>query len=261
MGPYGRPSSCESYASIDIRHWYREGRLKPGRTFAYHWEVGGKLAGGIRVRVLQDKVVLMYMAQSLPQERALRIEQPIPITWTDCYYGGQRPWFVCTAYSHDRYCQRRVAVLYGTGQTFACRACLGSTYQSQQETPHLRAIRKARKIRMSLGGGENVLEPFPPKPKHMHWRTYERLKASSRRRALDELLLRDRNFEGLDVVSLRCKSRMCGEQAGCTGNGNPCCSRFQKTTTIDVEGFKRISLDHGALITSRREQGRPSAAP
>jgi hypothetical protein len=28
---------------------------------------------------------------------------------------------------------------------------------------------------MRVGGNLNLLEPFPEKPLHMHWRTYERL--------------------------------------------------------------------------------------
>ena len=69
---------------------------------------------------------------------------------------------------------------------------------------------------------------------------------------IDELRLRDLNFEGLDVIPLRRKWRICGKQAGRAGNGNPRCGRFQKTTTIDVDGFKRMSLDHETLSSLRR---------
>jgi hypothetical protein len=47
---------------------------------------------------------------------------------------------------------------------------------SQQEPVRERGILTARKIRMRLGGGENIMAPFPDKPKGMHWRTYDRLR-------------------------------------------------------------------------------------
>jgi hypothetical protein len=38
-----------------------------------------------------------------------------------------------------------------------------------------RAPHRAQNIRKQLGGSANMIEPFPEKPKGMHWRTYERL--------------------------------------------------------------------------------------
>src|SRR6266446_6614982 len=69
---------------------------------------------------------------------------------------------------------RRSALLYGTGELFACRHCYGLTYASQREALHLRGLAKAQKIRMRLGGSPES-EEVPDKPKGMHWRTYDRL--------------------------------------------------------------------------------------
>jgi hypothetical protein len=32
---------------------------------------------------------------------------------------------------------------------------------------------------MRLGGGASLVDPFPKKPSHMHWRTYRRLRAKA----------------------------------------------------------------------------------
>jgi hypothetical protein len=129
------------------------------------------------VRTERDEAVLSYRAQNWGASEWKSVEQRIPIAWTACHFGGRRPWFLCSVYSDDRYCGRRAAVLYCAGELFACRRCYGLAYESQQETPKQRGVSKAQKIRMRLGGTVNLFEPFPEKPKRMHWRTYLRLRA------------------------------------------------------------------------------------
>jgi len=53
----------------------------------------------------------------------------------------------------------------------------GFAYASQQQGPRDRAIDRARKIRTQLGGGPSLVDPFPDKPRGMHWSTYDRLRA------------------------------------------------------------------------------------
>jgi hypothetical protein len=175
---YGGRATCESCASVDVRRWHREGRLRAGRYFSCSWTCGGEPSGSINVRAECDAVVLIYRAQSWGSSEWKSIEQRVPITWTACHLGGQRPWFVCSVYSGGRYCGRRVAVLYGAGELFACRRCYGLAYASQQESALHRGLGKAQKIRMGLGGSANIFDDFPDKPKRMHWRTYERLRGA-----------------------------------------------------------------------------------
>jgi hypothetical protein len=105
-----------------------------------------------------------------------RLLQRVPITWTECHLGGRRPWFNCAVYANGQYCGRRVAKVYQAGDVFACRHCCGLAYASQHEPVRERGIAMARKIRMRLGGGENITAAFPERPKHMHRRTYDRLR-------------------------------------------------------------------------------------
>lgn len=153
----------------------RIGRLRVGQYFSCSWTCGGDPSGSINARTERDAVVLVYRSRIWGATEWKSVEQRVPITWTACHFGGRRPWFVCSVYSSGRYCGRRVAVLYGAGVLFACRRCYGLAYASQQESVHHRGLEKARKIRMRLGGNANILDEFPEKPAHMHWRTYERL--------------------------------------------------------------------------------------
>jgi len=120
--PYGSGRvTCESRISIDVRRWNREGRLHAGHSFTCSWTFGGKPFGSIKVRTEADAVILMYRARSWGNAEWKSVEQRVPITWTACHLGGRRPWFICSVYSDGRYCGRRVAVLYGAGELFACR--------------------------------------------------------------------------------------------------------------------------------------------
>src|SRR5215813_2259376 len=163
--------------SIDVRQWHREGRLCPGQQFSWSWTYGGDSAGSITVQVECAAVLLSYRSCYSGSDDWKSIQQRVPIRLTACHLGGVRPWFVCSVYSVGRYCGGRSAILYCAGELFACRRCYGLSYASQQQTALHRGLDQARKIRMRLGGGVDLLAPFPARPKGMHRRTFERLRA------------------------------------------------------------------------------------
>lgn len=182
--PAAHPGTCESYKSIDVRDWHRRGFLHAGQRFSWSWTRGGQPSGGISVRTEANAVVLVFRSRDVGASEWKSIEQRVPITWTECNLGGHRPWFLCSVSSGGQRCGRRVAVLYGVGELFACRHCYRLTYACQRENRRDRSLTTAQKIRLRLGGSANMLEPFPQKPKGMHWRTYERLRDRANRAEL-----------------------------------------------------------------------------
>ncbi len=162
-------NTTEDYRSIDVRLWKRDGLISPHQTFGWQWSRQGKVVASIRVQTEPDRVILTYRHRY--NDKAWKDESyPVYLEWTDCNFGGQRPWFLCPA----RGCGRRVAVLYG-GSIFACRHCHQLAYPSQRETSYDRAARRADKIREKLAWEPGILNDRGWKPKGMHWRTFKRL--------------------------------------------------------------------------------------
>lgn len=101
----------------------------------------------------------------------------IVTTWTDVQFGGRRQWFLCPS------CDRRCAVIYkkGDGPLWGCRVCMDGRYASEHKSPQGRRLQKAHQIRHRLGQKEsNLHKPFPERPRHMHRRTYERIRAETK---------------------------------------------------------------------------------
>jgi hypothetical protein len=162
-------NTTDDYQVLDVRELQRDSLLVPGRNFSMRWACNGKTIASINVKVESDHAVLKYNYMRLDGTWQ-PIKYAVSIDWTPCSYGGQRPWFICPMGG----CGQRVAILYGNS-IFACRNCHQLAYQSQRETADHRALRRAQTIRKKLGGSGNMLEPFPPKPKGMHWCTYFRM--------------------------------------------------------------------------------------
>jgi len=57
----------------------------------------------------------------------------VPIVETPCHFGKTRYWFKCHLYKNNKYCGRRVGVLYKDGDWFGCRHCYNLTYCSRNE--------------------------------------------------------------------------------------------------------------------------------
>ena len=130
------------------------------------WSRNGRKTGSIGYRLWPDKMQLYYSHTSEGTKR--EIEDTFTFAFTAQPFGGQRRWIVCPS------CQRRCSVLYG-GARFRCRYCHGAVYPSQYERFPQLPWSRCHRVRDRLGGEPGLSSPFPPKPKGMHWRTYNRL--------------------------------------------------------------------------------------
>jgi hypothetical protein len=119
------------------------------------------------------------------------VTEDVRIVRLRCRYGGTRPYFICPGIVNGVTCGRRVAKLYGPGRYFLCRHCYRLSHASQNEGEWDRALRRAGKIRLRLGGKPYHTEPFPKRPKGMWRRTYKRLQE----RTLQAEMLADEAFE------------------------------------------------------------------
>jgi hypothetical protein len=165
---------CESWHRIEITYLRKNGFMIPGRSSILSWTCRGEQTGSIGIRAFGDHAELRYRCNGE------NIVQHINYRHTPTNFGGWRQWFECPN------CYRTCGTLYG-GRRFYCRECWQLTYSSQYEQPFERARSQASKIRAKVGQKTSTpdQEPFPEKPKRMHWDTYYRL------RARDSLLVRD----------------------------------------------------------------------
>ena len=164
-------------AADDIDRLNRAGCLRPGYRGGWKWTRNGEQVASLRFWRGPNGLVLSYRVRDHGGEWQ-DVEQPTPIVWMPCRFGGGRPYFVCPGIVDGIVCSRWVTKLYGAGRYFLCRHCYRLAYASQREDRYDRALRRANNIRVRLGGEPGVASAFPTRPKGMHRETYERLQSA-----------------------------------------------------------------------------------
>src|SRR5262245_52526301 len=124
-------STVEETRSLDVMRLARAGFLVNYRLATWQWTYGDGARATINIEDGRDHIVLRYRFRSYGRDWEL-VEQRVPIRWTPCRFGGERPWFVCDVRANGVYCGRQVAKLYGGGRLFACRRCYRLGYAVQR---------------------------------------------------------------------------------------------------------------------------------
>jgi hypothetical protein len=181
-------SVVESARALDVNRLHSAGCLIAGWFGGWQWTEDGERVAWIQLSAEAEHLHLKYYVRASDEEWH-DVSETIRIVRVPGCYGGERPYFICPGVVNGILCGRRVVKLYGAGRYFLCRHCYRLTYSSQREGEWDRLVRRANKIRARLGGGPGLR--FPPRPKGMWQRTYDRL----RERALDAELMADDAFD------------------------------------------------------------------
>jgi len=171
----GGKTKVEACRSLDVNRLNREGCLQPGWRGGRQWTRDGETVASIGLKSEADRLHLSYRYRFGEGEWE-DVEETVRIVHMPCRFGGTRPYFICPGVVNGVTCGRRVAKLYGPGKYFLCRHCYRLAYCSQSEDKWDRALRRANKNRIQLGGEPGMSSPFPERPKGMWQRTYNRLR-------------------------------------------------------------------------------------
>jgi hypothetical protein len=171
MGGYGsgrkRVRRSEgSYRKLDIRRLSREGALAAGCDCSVSWPGRRAPLAQLHIKASNGELRFSY-GDRAGKGRLREADLTVALVWTSCHYGGRRPWFRCPRGG----CGRRVAILYADND-FACRHCRALVYDTQRVAPESRALDRAQRLRVRLGGSVDMTQPFPTRPKGMHFLTY-----------------------------------------------------------------------------------------
>jgi hypothetical protein len=168
-------NTVEGTRSLEVMKLARVGYLTGSRWGGWRWSCRDGSTASVSVKGGREAIRLEYRIRPHGEDWQ-SVSQRIPICWTPCRFGGERPWFVCDVHANGVYCGRRVAKLYEGGRLFACRGCHSLGYASQRGGPmdqahhHLAGLH--RKLQADYDGPDM---PPPPKPKWMRWKTYSRI--------------------------------------------------------------------------------------
>ena len=127
-----------------------------------------------------DWTVRLIYTITLTQEH---LDYPVGLRTTRPNLGGVRWWFTCPLITDGRRCGRRGQKLYlpPGGKYWGCRHCYDLSYESRNQDATGRAIAKAQRICVLLGGSASFQARLPDRLKGMWRRTFERHRTEFKR--------------------------------------------------------------------------------
>lgn len=174
---------------------------QPGAAGTYRWGPRDDPSATIGIHALPDNadpdqqataLELAYTERNTRTGETTDRQYSVPIEYTECNFGGERPWFRCPGVVNDERCGRRVAKIYAlpSGGLYLCRHCHDLGYRSsrtsgdemkQAELRFRRAYAKVDEQGRRPHPNDLDVPRIPDRPTGMHHDTYEDLLADLER--------------------------------------------------------------------------------
>jgi hypothetical protein len=114
-------ATVEATRSLDVMRLAGAGYLSGPQSRGWHWKYRDGTSARIDIECGRDEITINYRVRSHGEDWQL-VRQPVPIHWTPCRFGGERPWFVCNVITDGVYCGREVAKLVSGVAAGRCSA-------------------------------------------------------------------------------------------------------------------------------------------
>jgi hypothetical protein len=185
---YTRTPTVEACYSLDV-NTLTDVIDRPGTVTAMWWGDHDDPEGSIALRIDGDQdderasaVGLSYTITDGHSGEERGHTYRVPLKYTDCNFGGKRPWFRCPSVVDGEHCHERVGKLYRPPREdlFLCRHCYNLGYTSSRTSGDVmkQAELRFRRVHEQIDGQRphpsEYLVP-PDRPTGMHRSTYEEL--------------------------------------------------------------------------------------
>lgn len=215
---YATTPTVEECRVLDVNE-FTDAVEYPGTSATIRWGPEDNSSASIGVHLLpqsgdDEKATGLRLKYTIIDGRTgEKTEQDyrVPLEYTECNFGGERPWFRCPGVVDGEHCERRVAKLYRPprGDLYLCRHCYDLGYTTSRTSGDQLKQAELRYRRAFAKADEECRRPhpnnepwFPKRPKGMHYDTYEELLAAlqtARREWADAMQKREQQlFQGLE---------------------------------------------------------------
>lgn len=144
-------TTVDECLTLDVHEFNQEGYLDEDAVNARgsaRWSAGGTQSSSIgwERTTIADGTPALRLSYTIHTGGETRdVDCCVPITYTECHFGGQRPWFLCPGSE----CYERVGKLHKPpfADRFLCRECHDLVYESttRQGDPFFESVTKPMK--------------------------------------------------------------------------------------------------------------------